>query len=297
MALPTPPPPIMGLTTPGWDDYELLDSGNGLKLERYGDYRFVRPEEQAMWQPILRAQEWQNRHAEFEPVGEHGGWKFHQRVPERWQMHYDDIRFWAEPTPFRHLGVFPEQASHWAWAGNLMRRANRPLNVLNLFGYTGVFSLVAASAGAAVTHVDASKKSIAWARENQELSGMGNKPIRWLLDDALKFVEREARRGKTYDGMIIDPPKYGRGPNGEMWKLAESLPRLLQACRAILSPQPVFVILTTYAIRASALSLYYLLDEMMREKDGALACGELLITEKSAGRQVSTSIFARWGAE
>jgi 23S rRNA (cytosine1962-C5)-methyltransferase len=285
-------PEILLLRTAGWTEYELLDSGNGLKLERFGKYRFIRPEAQVLWQPRLPLTEWRQAHAEFQPVGEAGGWKFHQRIAPRWEMSYQGVRFWAEPTPFRHMGMFPEQCCHWDWAREQIQRAKRPLNVLNLFGYTGVFSLVAAQAGANVTHVDASKKVIGWARENQALSALADKPIRWIEDDVVKFVEREQRRERTYDAIIIDPPKYGRGPKGETWKIFESLPPLLQACRRILSAQPLFVILTTYAVRISALNLHYLLADELPA--GQTECGELVIQEQSGGREISTSIFARW---
>jgi 23S rRNA (cytosine1962-C5)-methyltransferase len=288
-------PEVLLLRTAGWADYELLDSGNGAKLERFGRYRFIRPEAQVLWEPRLPAAEWRQAHAEFQPVGEAGGWKYHQRIETRWPMRYGEVRFWAEPTPFRHLGMFPEQCCHWDWAQARLQAAQRPLQVLNLFGYTGVFSLVAAQAGASVTHVDASKKVIAWARENQVLSGLAEKPIRWIEDDAMKFVEREHRRGRTYDAIIIDPPKYGRGPKGETWKIFESLPPLLAACRQILSEQPLFVILTTYAVRISALNLHYLLRETLPA--GTTECGELVIQEGSGGREISTSIFARWSGD
>ncbi len=175
--------------------------------------------------------------------------------------------------------------------------ARRPVRVLNLFGYTGLSSLAAASAGASVTHVDSSKKTVAWARENQALSGLSDKPMRWLIDDAMKFVQREARRKTSYDGLIFDPPKFGRGPKGEIWKLHESLPALLSACRAIMSDSPLFIILTAYAIRASALSLYYALEEMMSGYDGSITVGEMGLVEQSANRVLSTAIFARWGRQ
>jgi 23S rRNA (cytosine1962-C5)-methyltransferase len=217
-------------------------------------------------------------------------------IDERWAMRYKNLRFWTRPTPFRHLGLFPEQANHWDWMANLIRDARRPARVLNLFGYTGIATLAAAEAGASVTHVDASKKAIAWARENQQLSELEDRPIRWLLDDALKFVRREARRGARYDGFIIDPPPFGRGPKGEIWRLEESLPVLLAECRALLSEQPLFTVLTAYAIKASALQLYYALDEMFEGYGGTLATGEMVLEERSAGHLLSTAIFARWNA-
>ena len=197
----------------------------------------------------------------------------------RWTMRYGDLRFWAQPTPFRHLGVFPEQASQWDWLDGLIRTAGRPVKVLNLFGYTGLATLAAAAAGASVTHVDASQKAMAWARENQMLSGLADRPIRWLIDDALKFVRREVRREAHYDGLIIDPPKFGRGPKGELWKLEESLPELLDACRSLLSAQPRFVVLTVYAIRASAVGLQYLLEPVVAGHGGMIEVGEMGVAE------------------
>ncbi len=291
-------PTLTVLVTPGWDDYQLIDSGDGAKLERFGPYTFVRPEPQAIWRPSLAEQDWTRADAVFHGANsddqEGGKWHFRRPLDHRWVMHYEHLRFWAQATPFRHLGVFPEQASHWDWMSEQIRSAHRPVKVLNLFGYTGLSTLAAASAGASVTHVDASKKTIAWARENQSLSQLDEALVRWLIDDAMKFVQREARRNAKYDGVILDPPKFGRGPKGEVWKLHESLPALLAACRAILSESPLFVVLTAYAIRASALSLYYALEEMMSGYSGSIAVGEMGIVEQSAGRVLSTAMFARW---
>jgi len=212
-----------------------------------------------------------------------------------------ELRFTAMTTPGRHLGVFPECAAHWDWMADLIRSGDRPVapagnpvNVLNLFGYTGLATLAAAAAGARVTHVDASKKSVTWARENQLLSGLGEKPVRWIVDDALKFVEREGRRGVKYDGILLDPPKFGRGPKGEVWELYQSLPEILQACREILYEIPLFVILTVYAVKLPAIHAYTALAEMMYGFGGSLECGELVTQEKSAGRLLSQAVYARW---
>jgi 23S rRNA (cytosine1962-C5)-methyltransferase len=287
------------LESPRWQDYELLDSGGGQKLERFGPYQFSRPESQAMWTRSLPGREWAAVHAIFQPTGEESGghWNVQKNIPERWQMRYGDLRFWVMTTPGRHLGVFPETAAHWDWMTDLVREATRPVNVLNLFGYTGLASLALAAAGARVTHIDASKKSIGWARENQELSGLGGKPIRWIVDDALKFVEREARRGTRYDGIMLDPPKFGRGPKGEVWEVYKSLPDLFSACKAVLSNDPLFVVATIYAVRASALHVGQALEEVMRGWQGNLERGELVTREKSAGRLLSQAVFARWHAE
>nr|BBH95381.1 SAM-dependent methyltransferase [Thermogemmatispora argillosa] len=299
-------PPLLLLAPSDWQDYALLDSGAGARLERLGPYCFVRPEPQALWQPALPRKLWERADAVFvggspllEDQEQHGRWQFRRPIESRWMVRYKHLSFWAAPTPFRHLGVFPEQASHWNWLAELVSRAARwrPVRVLNLFGYTGLASLAAASAGASVTHVDASRKILEWARANQALSGLSSRPIRWIVDDALKFAQREVRRGSRYDGLIIDPPKFGRGPRGEVWKLQESLPGLLQTCRSLLSEEPLFVVLTTYAIRASALSLYYALAEMMRGYGGTITTGEMVLIEESAQRLLSTAIFARWSCE
>jgi len=293
------------LESPKWQDYELLDSGEGLKLERFGPYTFVRPEVQAMWRRALPQREWAAASAVFQPTGEESGgrWAFKSKIAERWQMKYPlegadrDLRFWAMTTPGRHLGVFPEVAAHWDFMAALIRKEARPIKVLNLFGHTGLASLAAAAAGAQVTHIDASKKSVAWARENQELSDLGAKPIRWIVDDAVKFVQREARRGTRYDGILLDPPKFGRGPKGEVWEVFESLPVLLDICGQVLSEKPLFVILTLYAVKASAIHVSQTLQELLGRIQGSVSCGELVTRERSAGRLLSQAVFARWQAE
>lgn len=289
-------PELALLTSPDWKDYELLDSGDGLKLERYGPYTFIRPEPQAMWPKALKESRWKEAHAVFQTTGEESGghWQFNRTIEPSWIMHYKNLKFRVQATAARHLGVFPEQANHWDWSGRLIREANRQVQVLNLFGYTGLATLAAAGAGAKVTHVDASKKSVTWARENQALSGLEDRPVRWIVDDALKFVQREARRQARYDGLILDPPKFGRGPKGEVWEFFELMPRLLDACREVLSQSPLFVVITAYAIRASALSLHYSLAEMLKDRKGLLTSGELALVESSAGRLISTAIFSRW---
>ena len=286
------------LTSPAWEDYELMDSGNGLKLERYGSNLLLRPEPQAMWSPALGEEVWKSAHATFQPTHEESGghWQTNRSMPSEWQMRYGALTFIARLTAGRHLGVFPEQACHWDWTADLIQGSHRPVQVLNLFGYTGLASLAAARAGARVTHIDASKKSVSWARENQALSALDTRPIRWIVEDALKFVQRESRRGVKYDGIILDPPKFGRGPKGEVWEFFDLFPRLMAACLDILSAQPLFLVVTAYAIRASALSLYNNLGEMTGSLGGQVTAGELALKESSAGRLVSTAIFARWQA-
>lgn len=308
------PPKIDLLSCTNWIDYELLDSGNGQKLERFGPYTFARPEVQALWKQALPSERWQGANAFFIPSGEESGghWAFKKPVDDKWEMAYllggkkgkDEgitLKFAVMTTPGRHLGVFPECAAHWDWEAEKiklrMKDKNSQVNVLNLFGYTGLATLAAAAAGAKVTHVDASKKSVAWARENQSLSGLNEKPIRWIVDDALKFVEREGRRGAKYDGILLDPPKFGRGPKGEVWEVYKSLPDIMKACRGVLSERPLFIVLTVYAVKLPAIHAYIALSEMMEGFGGSLECGELVTQEKSAGRLLSQAVYARWGAE
>jgi 23S rRNA (cytosine1962-C5)-methyltransferase len=299
--------PFTLLESPRWNDYALLDSGDGLKLERFGKYVFVRPESQAMWGRSLAA-EWKNAHAVFIPTGEESGghWDFKKKVEEKWEMQYPlspgpspvgkggSLRFWVMTTPGRHLGVFPEVAAHWDWFSNLIAQSMREVNVLNLFGYTGLASLAAAAAGARVTHVDASKKSVSWARENQALSKLTERSVRWIVDDTSKFVQREARRGVKYDGIILDPPKFGRGPKGEVWEVYKSLPGLLEACRECLSKDPLFVVTTIYAVRASAIHVAQAMEDMLKGFGGKIEMGELVTREQSAGRLLSQAVYARW---
>ncbi len=294
------------LESSNWKDYALLDSGDGLKLERFGQYVFVRPESQAMWKRALTP-EWKNADAVFQPSGEESGghWAVKKKMAEQWEMQYTltpgpspkergELRFKVMTTPGRHLGVFPEVAAHWDWYSNLIAQSDKETNVLNLFGYTGLASLAAASAGAKVTHIDASKKSVSWARENQALSKLEDKPIRWIVEDALKFVQREARRGAKYDGIILDPPKFGRGPKGEVWEVYKSLPTLLEACRECLSAKPLFVATTVYAVRASAIHVAQAMEDMMHGFGGTIDMGELVTREQSAGRLLSQAVYARW---
>lgn len=280
------------LISEGWSDYALLDSGGGRKLERFGRYRVDRPEPQAMWSRRLPDKDWASADAVFVGDSEEGDgrWRFRDGALETWKTGYRDVAFHGRFTPFRHVGFFPEQAPHWDWM--LERLAGRGrARLLNLFGYTGVASLLAAAAGAEVTHVDASKKAIGFARENQALAGLQDKPIRWIVDDAVKFAAREGRRGRRYDGILIDPPKFGRGPKNETWQLFENLPEMLRLCREILAPENAFLILTAYAVRASFLSLHELCAEVFPE--AGQESGELVLREQGGGRLISTSLFTR----
>jgi 23S rRNA (cytosine1962-C5)-methyltransferase len=298
--LPAERVPIVLEVHPG-PDYALLDSGNGEKLEQYGPYRIVRPEGQAIWQPALGGEDWQRADAIFTGDTDEEGmgrWRFPgTRLGETWPMRHDGIDYLGRFTSFRHVGVFPEQAPHWDFVAGLIGRAGRPLRVLNLFAYTGLASLVAARAGAEVTHVDASRKAMGWARENQERAGLAAGPIRWIVDDATKFCEREARRSSRYDIVLMDPPAYGRGPNGEVWQLFSDLPRLAALSRRILTDRPLAVVLTVYSIRASFFAIHTLMRDVFAGMGGVVESGELVLREQSAGRALSTSLFSRWVAQ
>jgi 23S rRNA (cytosine1962-C5)-methyltransferase len=286
------------MRTEAWADYAMLDSGGGRKLERYGPYRVVRPEPQCLWTPRLDEAAWATADAVFDPAGEEdeGRWRFSGQPKETWPLAWRGVRFKGRFTAFRHLAFFPEQAANWAWLDETVRAGPAPMRVLNLFGYTGVASLVCAAAGAAVTHVDASKKAIGWARENAELSGLADRPIRWICEDARRYVQREARRGSQYEGIILDPPKYGRGPGGEVWRLFEDLPELLKLCVELLSPDARFLILNGYAERISGLSLGGLLRDALAGRGGRVDWGELALMEETGERGVGLSFFARWSA-
>ncbi len=298
--LPAERVPLILEVLPG-DDYALIDSGDGQKLERYGEYLIVRPEGQAIWHRALPQREWDRADAVFTGDTDEEGigrWRF-PRMPlgETWPMKHDGIDYLGRFTSFRHVGVFPEQASHWRHMEALIQAARRPVRVLNLFGYTGLASLVAARAGAEVTHVDASKKATQWARENQALAGLDGKPIRWIVDDAQKFAEREARRGSRYDIVLFDPPQFGRGPKGEVWQLFEHLPVMTEQVREILTPKPLAVVLTAYSIRSSFFAIHALMRDVFAGMGGTVESGELVIREKAAGRALSTSLFSRWVAK
>jgi len=287
------PDPLI-LAGEGWADYGLVDSGHGRKLERYGRYRFIRPEPQAMWTPRLA--DWQ-AHGEFVPGSdEDGGGKWHYEGPvprEGWELGWRDVRFNAQCTPFRHLGFFPDMAPVWDWMGEQLA-GRSDASTLNLFGYTGVGTLALSEYGP-VTHVDASKKSVAQARDNAALSGMQDRPVRWLVDDAAKFAAREVRREKRYDGIILDPPKFGRGPEGEVWRLEEHLPGLIANCRQLLDADSRFLFLTVYAVRMSSLAIGGLLAEHFADLPGTIEHGDLTVREEGeGGRLLPTAIFARW---
>ena len=290
------------LTVPPDETYALLDSGGFEKLERYGPLVVRRPENQAIWPRRLSEAEWGRADAVFTGDTDEEGlgrWRF-PAVPlgETWPLVHDGLSYLGRFTSYRHVGVFPEQAGHWATVTDAIRRAGRPVRLLNLFGYTGLASLLAARAGAEVTHVDASRKAIGWARENQGVAGLSDRPIRWVCEDAMRYAEREARRGSRYDIVLLDPPRFGRGPKGEVWQLFDDLPRLLGLTRQLLSERPIALILTAYSIRASFYSLSAAVAEAMRGAGGVIESGELVIREAGEdARLLSTSLFSRWMAD
>lgn len=292
-------------------DYALIDSGDGEKLERYGSLIIRRPEGQALWQKQLDGVRWDAADASFsgdmDEEGQ-GRWRYKgEALPETWPLEFDGMPFYGRFTSFRHTGVFPEQAVHWLSLRDLIssHKDSRPVSVLNLFGYTGLASLVAARAGATVTHVDASKKAIGWARENQQLAGLDDAPIRWICDDAMKFCAREVRRGNSYDIILLDPPAYGRGPKGEVWQLFDHLPPMLDLVRQLQSSSPLMTVLTAYAIRSSHFAMHEIMQEVFAGMDGRLESGELIIrheahssdVEATATRALSTSMFSRFIAK
>lgn len=279
------------LITEPWADYALLDSGHGRKLERYGRFRFVRPEPQAMWAPA--AADWRHDGEFVGASDEEGGgrWQLSRDVPRDWPLAWQEVRFHASNTPFRHLGFFPDMAPQWAWMRDRVREGDE---VMNLFGYTGVGSLALAAKGARVTHVDASKKSVEAGKANAALSGMADRPVRWMVDDASKFAAREVRRGRGYAGIMLDPPKFGRGPTGEVWRLEEGLPGLIADCVRLLTPESRFLVLTVYAVRMSALAIAELLRQATAPLGGTVEAGEMAVREEGRGLLLPTAIFARW---
>lgn len=244
-----------------WKDYELLDCSDGERLERWGDVILIRPDPQIIWKDSQTAPEWNTAHARYIRSDKGGGaWDYRRKLPENWQIKYRDLTFLVKPTGFKHTGLFPEQAVNWDYCTELIKGENRPINVLNLFAYTGGATLACAAAGASVCHCDAVKGMVDWARTNAKLSGLSDKPIRWIVDDANKFIKREIRRGTRYDGIILDPPSYGRGTNGEMWKLEDSIFGLMQDITELLSDKPLFLLLNSYTTGLSASVMSYLLQ-------------------------------------
>jgi 23S rRNA (cytosine1962-C5)-methyltransferase len=291
----------MECLTPQWSDYELMDSGSGKKLERFAEYALVRPEPQAKWAATLPPKRWEAAEGEFVKArsGQQGEWQFRKAIPAQWPMQRKNLKFWVCPAPSGHVGVFPDQACHWDWIEEVMKRAARPVKALCLFGHTGLATLAAAAAGAEVTHLDASRKAVARARENQSISGLSERPIRWIVEDAMTFVKREVRRSSRYDALMLDPPRFGRGPDGEIWILDEALPELLAACGKLLSASPLFVLLNVYAtvltqghIEKEAETLRRHLKEMLQKPQMTITAGKLALEDVTQHR-ISASVFAR----
>jgi 23S rRNA (cytosine1962-C5)-methyltransferase len=293
-------PELRVIATAGFADYALLDSGHGRKLERFGRFTVDRPEPQAMWQQALEPGLWLRADATFkgsdaDEDGDGGRWRTHKPMPDTWPLRVMDVTVLGRLTSFRHLGLFPEQLPHWEWMIDRLEAVREPQpRVLNLFAYTGAASLIAAKAGAEVTHVDASKRAIAWAKQNQAVSKLGEAPVRWILDDARRFVAREVRRGRTYHVILVDPPKFGRGPSGEVWDVFQHLAPLLRECTQLLARGRSALVLTTYAIRASAMAIDGLVRECLAERGGTVESGELAVVEQARGRLLPTSMFSRW---
>jgi 23S rRNA (cytosine1962-C5)-methyltransferase len=286
------------LISPEWPDYELLDTGNRLRLERFGKYRLIRPDPQIIWKPHLDKSAWDLADAVFGDAKEaRNHWTTCDDFPDKWLLHYKNLAFWAKLTPFKHTGIFPEQTAQWEWLKQEILVAGHQLNILNLFAYTGAASLVAASCGAKVTHLDASQPAINWAKDNQTASSLSNKPIRWILDDAAQFTRREIKRGVLYDGIIMDPPAYGHSPNGKSWDFSRDFAQLLNNCLSLLSKQPAFILINAYAISASSIMLENVLNDIAQNlRCGKVEAGELALRESGSGRLLSTGIFGRWTA-
>jgi 23S rRNA (cytosine1962-C5)-methyltransferase len=289
------------LVADDWEDYALLDSGHLQKLERFGSQIVIRPDPQAFWEPAQPVQSWR-ADARFSSKNNDedgsGSWEIlSPKAQDTWPMRWNGLTFNARRTAFRHMGIFQEHSVHWRFAQEQIRAAKTPVKALNLFGYTGMMSLACGAAGAEVVHLDASPKSNGYGKENQSLSGLDDRPIRWIADDAMKFTAREIRRGNRYDAIILDPPKFGRGPKNETWRFEENLPELLDTVRDLLSERPRFVILTAYAVRLSYLALAQALADRLKPFGGTMEMGEMALPQKDSDRLLPTAIYARWRAD
>ncbi len=282
------------LNTSPSGDYELIDSGDGEKLERYGTFVLSRPDPQALWKKTKQEMEWKKASGTFSRDAQNAKWVTKNNLPEKWNIEIDGLRFWIHLGAFKHTGVFPEQVSNWEWIEGQIKKSKKKVSVLNLFGYTGGATLAAARAGAEVCHLDGSKVAMNWAKENAELSGLKDAPIRWILDDAVKFLKREIKRGKQYDGIIMDPPAFGHGPGGELWKIEDDLIPLFELCREVLSPDPAFFLVNGYASGYSAIAYKNNLLDIMGKCGGTVEIGELTIEESKTKRLLPCGIFARW---
>lgn len=276
-------------------EYELIDSGGEEKLERFGGYVLARPDPQALWEKGLPESQWKEAHAWYERKGKNGEWHVTADLPQEWQIEYANLTFLIRPTSFKHVGLFPEQRVNWDWMSRKL--TERPgAEVLNLFAYTGGATLAALRAGAAVTHLDASKSAVEWAKKNAELSGVSDKPVRWIVDDTMRFVERELKRGAKYDGIILDPPSFGHGPKDELWKIEEDLVPLMKLCKELLTSTPLFVVMNGYASGYSHFAFEHLLEPLQKIHGGTVDGGELTIPETASGRLLPAGIFARYSS-
>jgi 23S rRNA (cytosine1962-C5)-methyltransferase len=295
-------PELALLAPPTWAEYELLDTGNGAKLERFGSYVLVRPETQAIWEPALPEQEWRRADAVFEKQRSGDGddsaghWNVRREIPAQWLLHHNNLAFWLRLSPFRHTGIFPEHSAHWPWIERCVHSVEQP-RALVLFGYTGASTLFLAQCGAEVVHVDASKPAVRWAQANQQASQLQDHPVRWLVDDVSKFVAREIRRHRRYDLILMDPPVFGRGPKGEIWRIQEQLPALLQQCVQLLSDRAQGVVVNAYATTMSALTLQNVLQDALGGRMGTFTAGELVLHAHQAHRFLPAAIFACWSRE
>ncbi len=282
-------------TADKWSDYEVLDTSGGEKLERWGKYLLVRPDPQVIWNTPKTNPGWEKRNGHYHRSSKGGGeWEFF-RLPDEWSIRYQELTFRLKPFRFKHTGLFPEQAVNWDWFGPLIRTSKKPLKILNLFAYTGGATLAAAKAGANVTHVDASKGMVAWAKENAVASGLENAPIRWLVDDCVKFVEREIRRGNTYDGIIMDPPSYGRGPKGEIWKIEENIFSFIELTSKILSKDAVFYLVNSYTTGLQPAVLSYMINTVLVPSFGGhVAADEIGLPVKESGLILPCGASGRW---
>ena len=279
-----------------WKDYEVLDTGDGEKLERWNDIVLRRPDPQAIW-PKQRPEIWRRADAHYSRSAKGGGeWTFFKELPERWTVRYRDLQFYVRPTGFKHTGLFPEQAVNWDWMAGLIRAAGRPVRVLNLFGYTGGATLACASAGAKVTHVDAAKGMVQWAGENRRLAGIDETRVRWIVDDALKFVAREARRGNVYEGILMDPPSYGRGPGGEVWKLENELYGLVEACERVLAKDALFMLINSYTTGLQPAVLNNMLSMIVGKSRAGRVTADEIVLPVTAGGVLPCGASGRWEA-
>ena len=277
-----------------WKDYEVIDTSSGEKLERWGKYILVRPDPQVIWETEHNAPEWKQKNGHYHRSNKGGGnWEFFD-LPQQWDISYGELTFHLKPFSFKHTGLFPEQAVNWDWAGNLIRKAKRPVKVLNLFAYTGGATVACAKAGAAVTHVDASKGMVTWAKENAAASGLSEAPIRYLVDDCVKFVEREIRRGNTYDAIIMDPPSYGRGPKGEIWKIEEKIHPLVKLCTKVLTKEPLFFLINSYTTGLQPAVLSYLLGLEMKSRYGGMITADEIGLPVRNGLVLPCGASGRW---